>query len=177
MSTISGMVHAHGGQEDALDGLAHPGVFHGRLADDGRGVDGVLAVGDAGEMEDGVVVGEGVEAGVVAEGALGAEFAQLDVAFEDDFGVGGDLEIDGLALDDFDGLAAQEAGDQVLLDLGRGGDDGGKGGGGIGADGDGDFEARAFQIAERDLRQAADGASRGWRQRRRRTRPWRLRLR
>ena len=34
---------------------------------------------------------EGVEAGVVAEGALGAQLAQLDVAFEDDFGVGGDL--------------------------------------------------------------------------------------
>ena len=94
---------AHGGEEDALDGLAHPCVFHGRSANDGGGVDGVAAMGDAGEMEDGVLVGEGVEAGVVAEGALGAELAQLDVAFEDDFGAGGDLEIDGFALDDFDG--------------------------------------------------------------------------
>src|SRR5271165_4334424 len=50
------------------------------------------------------------------EGPFGSQFAELDVAFEDDFGVGGDFEIDGLALDDFDRLAAQEAGDQVLLD-------------------------------------------------------------
>src|ERR1035437_5104104 len=149
--------HAHGGEEDALDGFAHPCVLHGRSADDGGGVDGVLAMGDAGEMEDGVLVGEGVEAGVVAEGALGAEFAQLDVALEDDFGVGGDLKIDGFALNDFDGGAAQEAGDEVLLDFGRGGDDGGKGGGGIGADGYGDFEARAAEIAEGDLGEDADG--------------------
>jgi len=61
-------------------------------------------VGDAGEVEDRVVVGEGVEAGVVAEGAFAAEFAEFDVALEDDFGVGGDFEVDGFALDDFDGL-------------------------------------------------------------------------
>jgi hypothetical protein len=134
-------------------------------------------MGDAGEMEDGVLVGEGVEAGVVAEGALGAELAQFDVAFEDDFSVGGDLEIDGFALDDFDGGAAQEAGDEVLLDFGRGGDDGGEGGGGIGADGYGDFETRAAEIAESDLGKAADGVSRGWRRRRRLIRPWRLRWR
>ncbi len=60
--------------------------------------------------------GHGVEAGVVAEGAFAAQFAEFDVAFEDDFGVGGDFKVDGLALDDFDGLAAQEAGDHELLD-------------------------------------------------------------
>ncbi len=149
--------HLHGGEEDALDGLAHPCVFHGRLADDGGGVDGVFAVGDAGEVEDRVIVGEGVEAGVVAEGAFAAQFAQFDVAFEDDFGVGGDFKIDGFAFDDFDRLAAQETGDEEFLHLRRGGNDGGKGCGRIGADGYGNFEARAFQIAHRYLRQAADG--------------------
>src|ERR1035437_1311278 len=129
--------HAHGGEEDALDGLAHPSVLHGRLADDGGGVDGVLAMGDAGEMEDGVLVGEGVEAGVVAKGPFGPQLAQLDVAFEDDCGVGGNLEIDGFALNDFDGGASQEAGDEILFDFGRGGGDGGQGGGGIGAEGGG----------------------------------------
>ena len=78
---------------------------------------------------------------MVAEGAFGAEFVELDVAFEDDFGVGGDFEIDGFALDQFDGLFAEEAGDEELLDFRRGGDDGGEGGGGIGADGYGDFQA------------------------------------
>ena len=131
----------HERQEDALDGLAHPGVFHGRLADDGGGVDGVFAVGDAGDVEDGVVLGHGVEAGVVAEGAFGAELVEFDVAFEDDFGVGGDFEVDGFALDQLDGLLAQEAGDEELFDFGRRGDDGGEGGGGIGADGYGDLHA------------------------------------
>ena len=42
-------------------------------------------------------------------------------------GVGGDFEVDGLALDQLDGLAAQEAGDEVLLDVGRRGNDGGEG--------------------------------------------------
>ena len=92
------------------------------------------------EVEDRVLVGEGVEAGVVFEGAFVAEFAELDVAFQNNFGVGGHLEIDGFALDDFDGGAAQKTCNQILLDLGRGGDNGGKGGGRIGADGDGDLE-------------------------------------
>ena len=109
-------------------------------------------------MEDRVLVGHRVEAGVVAEGAFGAQFAQLDVALQNDLGVGRDLQIDRLALDDFDRPAAQETGDEELLDLGRGGNDGGEGGGGVGADGDGDFQPRAFEIAEGDLRQAADGA-------------------
>ena len=72
--------------------------------------------------------------------------------------MGGDFEIDGFALDDLDRLAAQEAGDHELLHLRRRGNDGGKCGGRIGADGDGNFKPRAFQIAQRDLRQAADGA-------------------
>jgi hypothetical protein len=85
---------------------------------------------------------------VVAEGAFGAELAERDVAFEDVLGVGGDFEVDGLALDQLDGLAAEEAGDEVLLDLGRRGDDGGEGGRGIGADGDGDLHAAFADLGE-----------------------------
>ena len=48
-------------------------------------------MGDAGDVEDGVLVVHGVEAGVIAEGTFGAEFVEVDVAFEDDFGVGGDF--------------------------------------------------------------------------------------
>ena len=95
-----GQGELHEREEDALDGFAHPGVFHGGLADDGGGVDGVLAVGDGGEVEDGVLVLHGVEAGVVAEGAFGAEFAEVHVAFQDVLGVGGDFEVDGLGLDE-----------------------------------------------------------------------------
>ena len=138
----------HERQEDALHGLAHPGILHGRLTDDGGGVDGVLAVGDGGEMEDGVLVLHGVEAGVVAEGAFGAELAELDEALEDVLGVGGHLEVDGLGLDELDGLLAEETGDEVLLDLGGGGDNGGKGERGVGADGDGHLHAVAAERGE-----------------------------
>ena len=65
----------HQGEEDALDGFAHPCVFHGGLPYYCGSVDGVFAVGDGGDVEDGIVVLHGVEAGVVAEGAFGAEFA------------------------------------------------------------------------------------------------------
>jgi hypothetical protein len=50
------------------------------------------------------------------------------------------LQIDGLALDEFDGLLTEEAGDDEFFDLWWGGHDGGKSGGGIGADGDGDLQ-------------------------------------
>ncbi len=60
----------------------------------------------AGEVEDGVVLLHGVEAGVVAEGAFGAELAELDVAFEDVLGVGGDFEVYGLGFDQLEGLPA-----------------------------------------------------------------------
>ena len=46
---------------------------------------------DAGDVEDRILVFERVEAGVIAEGALGAEFVQIDVAFEDDLGVAPEL--------------------------------------------------------------------------------------
>ena len=59
----------------------------------------------AGEVEDGIVVLHGVEAGVVAERAFCAELGQVDEAFEDVLGVGGDFERDGFAADQLDGLA------------------------------------------------------------------------
>ena len=52
----------------------------------------------AGDVKDGVLVFERVEAGVIAEGAFGAEFVQIHVAFENDLGMGWDFQIDGLAL-------------------------------------------------------------------------------
>ena len=71
--------------------------------------------------------------------------------------MGRDFEIDGLALDDFDGFAAQKTGNHELLNLRRRGHDGGKSGGRIGADRYGNLQARAFQVAHGHLRHAADG--------------------
>jgi hypothetical protein len=48
---------------------------------------------------------------VVSERAFGAEFVEIDVAFEDDFAGGGDFEVDGFALDELDRGRAEEAGD------------------------------------------------------------------
>src|SRR6266568_4012266 len=64
--------HLHCGQEDTLDSLTHPRIFHRWLADDGCGVDGIFPMRDAGEMEDGIFVRHSVEAGVVAEWAFAA---------------------------------------------------------------------------------------------------------
>jgi len=108
-------------------------------------------------VEDGVVVGEGVETGCGRRRGLRCAVAELTYPSRMISGVGGDFKIDGFALDDFDGLAAEEAGDEELFNFGRRGDDGEKVGGGVGADGDGDFETRAFEIAESNLGQAADG--------------------
>ena len=52
MSTNLGDGQPHQRQEDALDRLAHLGVFLRRLADDGGRVDRVFAMRDAGDVED-----------------------------------------------------------------------------------------------------------------------------
>ncbi len=113
-------------------------------------------MGDAADVKDGIKIFERVEAGVVAEGALAAEFVEMNVAFENDFGGGGDFEIDGLALHQLDGLLAEEAGDEIFLDVGRRGNDGGESEGGVGADGDRDFHFAGGSVLGEDG--AAGGA-------------------
>ena len=76
------------------------------------------------DVKDGIQIFERVEAGVIAEGALGAEFVEIDVAFEHDFCVGRNFEVDGLALHQFDRLLPQEAGDDEFLDIRWRGHDG-----------------------------------------------------
>ncbi len=141
MSRTSGKLQAHQGQEDALDGLAHEVVLHGGRADDGGRVDGVLALRDAGDVEDGVLVFERVVAGVIAEGAFRALFAQFHIAFEYDLRVGRHLQVAGFALDHLDRLAAQEPGDHHLVQIRRQRQDGRIHGGRIGADGHGHIHA------------------------------------
>ena len=75
-STISGSVSCMSGRKMRSTALPIQASSIGRLADDGGGIDGVLAVGDAGDVEDRVLILHGVEAGVVAEGAFGAEFGR-----------------------------------------------------------------------------------------------------
>ena len=63
--------------------------------------------------------------------------------------MGGNLEVDSFSLDELDGFAAKEAGDQVLLDFGRRGDDSREGRGRVGADRDGDLHAAFANLGHR----------------------------
>src|ERR1039457_6224155 len=144
----------HERQENALDRLAHPSVFLRRLAHNSRGIDRVFAVRDAGNVEHRILVFQRVEAGVVAEGPLGAKFVKIDVAFEDDLGSGRNFEVNGLAFHQFDRLLPQESGDDVLLNVGRRGDDGGKRERRFGADGYGHVHPAGRAIAGGEHRTA-----------------------
>src|ERR1039457_1122786 len=148
----------HQRQKDALDRLTHVGVFLRGLADDCGRVDWIFAVRDAGDVEDGIKIFERVEAGVVAEWALAAKFVEIHVAFEDDFAGCGDFQVDGFTFHQIDGGSAEEAGDQVFLNLGRRRNDRGKRHGRFGADGDGDFHLAAWTVAFG--KNAAAGAAR-----------------
>src|ERR1700744_2301726 len=80
--------HFYGCEENALCGLAYPGVFLRGYAYDGGGIDGIFAVRDGGDMESRIKIGQGVVAGMVAEGAFPNEvFGGIHVAFYDKVGI------------------------------------------------------------------------------------------
>ena len=55
-------------RELAADGLTEVAVFHGRKPHDGRREYGVGTAGDGGDVEDGVLAGQGIEAVMVTKG-------------------------------------------------------------------------------------------------------------
>ena len=57
-----------GGRRPGEGRAADVEVFHQREADDGGGIDGVFAVGDGGDVEDGIRLGQRVIAGVSLNG-------------------------------------------------------------------------------------------------------------
>src|SRR5215469_11856383 len=109
---------------------------------------------------------------MVAEGALCAEFVQVDIALEHNLTRGGDFEIDGLAFHEFDWGAAEEAGDEIFLDFRRGGNDGAEGDYRVRSDGDCDFHLAGRAVADgqygttRRSRHNVDGRARRLRARR-----------
>ena len=84
---------------------------------------------------------------MVAEGALGAEFVEVHVSFEDDLRGGGNFEIDGFTFHQFNRFLAEKAGDEIFLHVGRRGHDRRKSKGRVGADGDRDFHFAAGAVA------------------------------
>lgn len=112
-----GKVHLKDGEEQFHAGTADVEVFHGRDADDGAGINGILAMGDGGDVKDGIRLGQGVVAGVIAEGAFHAErFLGIDVTFDDKVGIGGDHEVVGLAFDEFDRFFAEITGEEEFVE-------------------------------------------------------------
>jgi len=86
-----GEVHLEDGQEEFHGRATDVEVFHRRDADDGGGINGVFAVRDGGDVEDGIRLGQRVIAGVVAERAFVAQrLGRVNVAFDDEVGVGGE---------------------------------------------------------------------------------------
>ncbi len=76
---------------------------------------------------------------MVSEGALAAKFVEIHVAFENDLAGCRDFKVDGLTFHQIDRSSAEEASDQIFLNLRRRGNDRGKSDGRFGADGNGDF--------------------------------------
>jgi hypothetical protein len=115
-----GKVHLKDGEEQFHAGTADVEILHGRDADNGGGVDGVLAMGDGGDVKDGVRLGQGVVAGVVAEGAFHAErFLGVDVAFDDKVRIGRNHEVVGLTFDEFDRFFAEVTGEEEFVEAVR----------------------------------------------------------
>ena len=106
-------------------------------------------------MEDGVRVGQRVVAGVVAEGALGAQLLGVHVAFQHDLGVGRHLDIHRLALDHLHRLLADESGHQHLVDAFRQRQRSGEADGRIGADGHRHLDAASAVLRLAVVRGAA----------------------
>ena len=113
------------------------------------GVDRILALRDAGDVEHRVLVVQRVEAGVIAERALRVRSSPSStIAFEHDLGVAPalrDREVSHFTIST--GLAAQEAGDHHFVEIGRQRQNGRVHGGRIGADGHRDVHALACPAA------------------------------
>ena len=103
-------------QKDPLARLAEVDVLLRRNADDRREVGRLLPHRDARQMEHRKIVGERIEAGVIAERPFAAPLARLDVAFEHDVRARRHLEIDRDRLHQLDAPAAEKPGEQQLVE-------------------------------------------------------------
>ena len=103
------------GHEQALGRLAEPVVLLRRPTDDRRRVDRPGAARDRRQVEDGILAGQRVVAGVVTEGAFEPALAGIHVALEHDLGLRGHLEVDGPARDHLHAAPAEPAREDDLV--------------------------------------------------------------
>ena len=103
---LGGHVHVHdlwkhhldGREEQSFGHLAHEVVFRRWPTNHRGGVYRVFATCHSRDVEHRVLHRRGVVAGVVTEWALQPTFVRVDVPFKDDFSMGRDFKVDGLAL-------------------------------------------------------------------------------
>ena len=107
-------------QENALCGVPQPVVFHGGASDDRGGVDRVTSHGKRRDVEYRIVVGQGIEPGVVSEGTLAYKgFSRVHVSLQHEIGLGRDLQVNRDTLYQVNRPASQKSGEDELVD-GRG---------------------------------------------------------
>ncbi len=71
---------------------------------------------DGRDVQDGIPVGQGIVAGVVAERPFQAQrFPRVDITFDHHVGIGRDFQVVRFATAVFDGLFAQVAGEEKLI--------------------------------------------------------------
>src|SRR5690348_18142599 len=102
------MLHLHHRQKHALDCVADEVILLWRRPNNRGEIQWVFAMRHAGDVKYRKLAFEGVTAGVVAERTFGAQFAQVNVAFQYDLRICGDFKIDRLATDEFDGIVSEK---------------------------------------------------------------------
>ena len=107
------------GQEDTFHGVSHVAIFLWGFPNNDGLVDRILAVGHAGHMENGIVIGERIKAGVVPKRTFQSEFAKVDISFQNEFCTGWDFQLDGFARHHFHRFAAQKARKHHFVDIVR----------------------------------------------------------
>lgn len=115
--------------------------------DDGGDVNGVAAPRDTGKVERGEAVFERVVPGVIPERSFGPNIVEIHITFQHDFRVGGRLQVNCLALDQFDRFPPQETREEELVQVLGQRQNAGDHRGRIGADGHRDIHPPAFSLA------------------------------
>ena len=142
-----GEVHLEDGQEEFHRRAADVEVFHRRDADDGGGINGVLAMRDGRDVKHRIRLGQCVIAGVIAKRPFVAQrLGRINVTFDDEVGVGGDFEIVRLALHEFDRFLPQITSEEKFIQAVRQRCGGGEGKHRVTADENGDRHALALFV-------------------------------
>ena len=88
-------IHPKHREKNTYTRCAHVEIFHRRNSDNSARIHRVVTMSDRGDVKDGVRIDRRIKAGMIAEGAFGAEFTRLNVAFDDKVDVRRNFERNG----------------------------------------------------------------------------------